>query len=517
VAAAPDPAAAQSSPCAGDFPASSVEQKPGPPLRFGITPSGAAGQIGASPSAFFPDDYEQILPRLAELRPPGGPFVTHVYTSWGTDSPAETTRLQDIVDRYSREGYLVELVLRYKPRPEQEGDIAAYAEYIRRMVRAFGPNRRVIAFQVTNEVNLTFSGDSSDGIFRGAQDALVQGILAGDDETKKLGYEQLELGFNWFYRLDDNTERNFWEGLRDRGGPPFVAALDWIGLDAYPGTFFPPETPPGGVPADDRNAIVNALSTLRCFARIPGIPKRVPIHVQENGYPTGPGQRTYERQAETLGRMVDAFHDYRGTYNVTDYRWFNMRDADTSSPNFQQQYGLLRSDYVPKPAFGVYRDRIARLSVRSPAPELTLEVAARGADATGAGDCAAQGVSATVTGPDVPEIRSVAFVLDGQRRGRDATAPFGRAFRPDARATVRVHRVAATVTLLDGRELALGARFTTCARRAPASRPEKPGRPGADRPNRPRSGSCGPAGPGVCARNQRGTGRRSVGKTVGGA
>jgi len=477
---------AQSSPCAGDFPASSVEQKPGPPLRFGITPSGAAGQIGASPSDFFPDDYAQILPRLAELRPLGGPFVTHVYSSWGSDGPAETARLQDIVDGYSREGYLVELVLRYKPRPEQEGDIAGYADYIRRMVRTFGPNRRVIAFQVTNEVNLTFSGDSSDGIFRGAQDALVQGILAGDDETKKLGYEQLELGFNWFYRLDDNTERNFWEGLRDRGGPAFVAALDWIGLDAYPGTFFPPETPPGGVPADDRNAIVNALSTLRCFARIPGIPKRVPIHVQENGYPTGPGQRTYERQAETLGRMVDAFHDFRGTYNVTDYRWFNLRDADTSSPNFQQQYGLLRSDYVPKPAFGVYRDRIARLSARHPAPELTLELVPRGARTAGTGNCAARGATATVAGPSVPEIRSVAFSLDQEGRGRDTSAPFRRTFRPETRRTATTHRVGAAVTLLDGRELVLQNRFTSCSRAAGRTRPQAPRGPGGTRPGRPR-------------------------------
>ncbi len=504
LAALPGAAAAQSSPCAGDFPASSVEQKPGPPLRFGITPSGAAGQVGASPSVFFPDDYAQILPRLAELRPVGGPFVTHVYSSWGNDSPAETARLQDIVDRYSREGYLVELVLRYKPRLEQEGDIAGYADYIRRMVRTFGPNPRVIAFQVTNEVNLTFSPDSSDGAFRGAQDALVQGVIAGHEETERLGHEQLELGFNWFYRLDDSSERNFWEGLRDRGGPRFVAALDWVGLDAYPGTFFPPETPPGGVPADDRSAIVNALSTLRCFARIPGIPRTVPIHVQENGYPTGPGQRSYERQAETLGRMVDAFHDFRGTYNVTDYRWFNMRDADTSSPNFQQQYGLLRSDYQPKPAFGVYRDRIARLSAKSPPPALSLTLARRGAR----GGCAARGVIATAEGPSVPDIRSVRFSLDGAARGQDTTAPFSDALRPAARRNARTHRVSAAVTLLDGRELLLEDRFTACARRAGPIRPQQPSRPGGNRPRRPRSTPCGsPDGPGVCARNQRGGGR----------
>ena len=53
--------------------------------------------------------------------------------------------------------------------------------------------------------------------------------------------------------------------------------------------------------------------------------------------------------------MVGAVNDFRGTYDVTDYRWFDLRDHDTASPNFQQHYGLLRDDYSPKPAFEAYR------------------------------------------------------------------------------------------------------------------------------------------------------------------
>jgi hypothetical protein len=55
-------------------------------------------------------------------------------------------------------------------------------------------------------------------------------------------------------------------------------------------------------------------------------------------------------------------HDFRGNYNVTDYRWFDLRDGDSASPNFQQQFGIMRSDYAPKPAFAAYRDLIAGLS-----------------------------------------------------------------------------------------------------------------------------------------------------------
>ena len=62
--------------------------------------------------------------------------------------------------------------------------------------------------------------------------------------------------------------------------------------------------------------------------------------------------------------MVGAVDDFRGTYNVTDYRWFDLRDHNSSGPSFQQHYGLLRDDYSPKPAFGAYRELVRRFSAR---------------------------------------------------------------------------------------------------------------------------------------------------------
>jgi hypothetical protein len=52
----------------------------------------------------------------------------------------------------------------------------------------------------------------------------------------------------------------------------------------------------------------------------------------------------------------------RDRYNITDYRWFDLRDADSTGPSFESQYGLLRDDYSPKPAFAVFRSLVARLS-----------------------------------------------------------------------------------------------------------------------------------------------------------
>jgi len=89
----------------------------------------------------------------------------------------------------------------------------------------------------------------------------------------------------------------------------------------------------------------------------------VPIHVEENGWPTGPG-RSEDAQERALRDMVGTVDEFRGTFGVSDYRWFDLRDHNTSSENFQHHYGLLRDDYSPKPAYGAYRRLVAALSRR---------------------------------------------------------------------------------------------------------------------------------------------------------
>jgi hypothetical protein len=131
-------------------------------------------------------------------------------------------------------------------------------------------------------------------------------------------------------------------------------------LDAYPGTVFPMLEPPVG--QGYRDGLVNAMSQLReCFMPIPGLGRRIPIHVEENGWPTGPGRSGHE-QVRAMRQMVGAADDFRGTYHITDYRWFDLRDHNTGSDSFQQHYGLLRDDYSRKPAFRVYRRLVENLS-----------------------------------------------------------------------------------------------------------------------------------------------------------
>jgi hypothetical protein len=345
--------------CLGDTSAAGVTQEPGPLLRFGITPAGEAGALGPAVPV-VPGTHEQDLAALAQLRPADGPFVIRLNRFFWSLGEEGIDRFQRTARSFTKQGYLVELQLRYHPTAEQEGDIPAWTRFVREVVDRLGSNPRVVALQVTNEVNLTISPDSSDGAYEGAQDALIEGVEAASAEAARKGFDQLQIGFNWFYRTDPTTEASFWNYLRDHGGPAFLAAVDWVGLDAYPGTIFPPLEPPGGY----RDGMVNAMSQLReCFLPIPGIGPAVPIHVEENGWPTGPG-RTDQQQLAALQEMTGAVDDFRGTYNVSDYRWFDLRDHNSSSLNFQHHYGLLLDNYTPKPAFAAY-GQIVRARSRS--------------------------------------------------------------------------------------------------------------------------------------------------------
>jgi hypothetical protein len=458
------PAGAQDGPpaCVGDTDTDSVPQLPGPHLRFGVNPRAVTGQIGPLPAPAVPEDPDRHLAKLGQLRPAGGPFVLRLTRFFWSDGEEGFARFLEMAGRYTLAGYLVELQVRYHPREDQEGDIAAWVEHVREVVRRFGPNPGVVGLQIANEVNITFSPDSSDGAYEGAREALVRGVIAAKDEARRHGYDQLRIGFNWAYRTDPAGETSFWQALRDRGGPEFVRSLDYIGLDAYPGTVFPPAEPEG---SDYRDGMVNAMSAIRCYSAIPGIPRAVPIEIGENGWPTTPG-RSYEEQANILREMVRAVHDFRGTYNVTDYRWFNLRDSQTGAPQVFQNAGLLEDDYDEKPAFAVYRDLVSELTVANPErrarrrARVALRLRFRPGRTAAGRRCARGPVRATVVGR---RARRATFFRDGRRVARDTRRPLSRVVdRQRRRWTAGRHRVRVGVRLAGGRLVRLARTYRGC-------------------------------------------------------
>jgi len=165
---------------------------------------------------------------------------------------------------------------------------------------------------------------------------------------------------------------------------------------------------------------------------------------------------------------VRAVHDFRGTYNVTDYRWFNLRDADTSSPVLFQHFGLLEDDYDRKPAFAAYRSLVRELSVRGrPAfltPRLVLRLRYRRARDRGGRRCARGPVRATVRGRDSRYALRAEFFRGHRMIARDTRPPLSRVVdRRHHRGRSHLHGVRARVRMGDGRLARLSRRYRVCA------------------------------------------------------
>jgi hypothetical protein len=231
---------------------------------------------------------------------------------------------------------------------------------VRNTVQALTSNPEFVSLQVTNEANVTNAPNAADGHYAGAPDALIAGVIAAKAEARRAGVPNLKVGFNWA----DETGRGqseFWSYLGRRGGKAFTNAVDWVGLDAYPGTWGR-SIGAGALSEGTVAALDNAFRRLRArYMPLAGIPATVPLHVSENGYPTGPG-RTDAMQVQAMRAAISAVERARLRYNVTDYRWFDLRDADSASTSFESQYGVLQDDYSPKPAYEVFRALVAELS-----------------------------------------------------------------------------------------------------------------------------------------------------------
>jgi hypothetical protein len=221
---------------------------------------------------------------------------------------------------------------------------------------------------ITNEVNINFSANTSDGYYTGAEDALIQGIEAAHQEAVRRHYSQLRFGFTYAYRFPEDS--SFFSYLAAHGGPAFRRALGFVGLDVYPGTVFPPAATPV---EDYRGDLAQAAGVLRdCFLPQAQIGSRVPIWITEDGVSSG--TLSEDQQAAVLKQLVQAVHDYSGTFGISDYRWFNLRDSTSSTqPAYRvgltfSSFGLLRDDYSRKPAFATYHRLIASLGARTPPP-----------------------------------------------------------------------------------------------------------------------------------------------------
>lgn len=337
-------------------------------LRMGIDP-GIGGSAGGVQFPSTPDDQAKDLAGVKALAVRGRQLVVRLNRLFWSDGQSGINTFIQLVRSYSAAGFEVELQVRYHPASGQAGDIAGWLAYVRHVVDTFGGNRHVVAMTITNEVNINFSPNTSDGYYSGAEDALIQGIEAAHREAVRRHFNQLRFGFTYAYRFPDDS--SFFTYLASHGGPAFIRALGFVGLDFYPGAVFPPVMAPGDT---YRAELAQAAGVLRdCFMPEGGIPARVPIWITEDGISSG--TMSEADQASALKQLVEATRDYSGTFNITDYRWFNLRDSTSPAqlsyavPLAFASFGLLRDDYSRKASFGIYHQLIASLGARTPPPK----------------------------------------------------------------------------------------------------------------------------------------------------
>lgn len=318
-------------------------------LRFGDDPE-LAGDAGPAQLPAVPLDEKEVSKAVLALQVPGTPLVQRLNRLFESDGDAGIERFGRMVARWSGLGLPSEVQVRYHPSPEQEGDLAAWVSYVRRVVDRIGADRHVVSMTITNEVNLPISKNTSDGAYARATDALLQGIVAAHDEARRRGFDHLRFGFTYAYRSPQDND--FWQALA-AGGPRFRSALDFVGLDLYPGTVFPPVVLP---PGTEGAATVQALGVLRrCLMPMGGIGGRTAIWLTENGYASAPAPKSEASQAAAMTATIRALCRYGGGFGVTDYRYFNLRDNNSLGTGLFSADGLLRDDYRRKPAFEALR------------------------------------------------------------------------------------------------------------------------------------------------------------------
>lgn len=330
-----------------------------PALVFGIHPGGGVGTVNG-PVTARPENPSLRQAALDALRVDANrPFVIHLYDEYRRRSDGDVLPawLRRQIEGYADRGYDVELVLRYRPRSSR-GDVRGFVRFVHRRVAQLADVRDLTHLQITNEANVDGAPDAADGAYRNVRAALVRGVIAADREARRQGRRDLAIGFNWAYAKGRKQDR-FFRSLRTRGGRRFAKAVDWVGVNAYPGTWGP-TLPAGGLERAASRATVDAMRALRKRHLPRARLGHAAIIFAESGYPTDLDARDQSQQQTVMTAVVRAVLRYRRAYRVHGLRWFKLRDANSSIANFESHYGLLRDDYSPKLGFFTYRELVDR-------------------------------------------------------------------------------------------------------------------------------------------------------------
>jgi hypothetical protein len=314
-------------------------------MVFGIYPGGVAGtDTGLTNSK--PNDPVLIRQALAQLQPDNHNLIVRGYLH---DNGSEETadEAPENAEQYITANNTLDLVVCYR---SAEPDETIWVSAIKKIIQRYG--EKLNSIQITEEPNLknVFAGDGS---FKNIEQALFTGVIAAKEEILRSGLKA-KVGFNAILSFDPAD--TFWNTIGSEEFRPFREAIDYAGLDFFPDVFRPVAA--DGEPNDLQRSVINVLRYFR-YERLEknGISHSVPIHITENGWPTAEG-KTYQRQAEVLEKIIRTVYSLKAELNITQYELFSLRDADSANQDIFHQFGLLKDDYTPKPAFETFKKLI---------------------------------------------------------------------------------------------------------------------------------------------------------------
>lgn len=261
----------------------------------------------------------------------------------GTDADTWQKEMPSVADlaRYTANGRKLDLVL---SNWDATGNMPRWSSFIRYCIERYGAYLENL--QICEEPNnLEYPGD---GRFGHSVEAVVAGIYTASEAIRNGGL-RIAAGFN---AVPSTMVCDcFWSGLRRHMNQEFLNALDYVALNLYLDTAEP-------LTGEIETAVEESLTRFRDDTMAgAGIPQSIPLHISESGWPTGP-QRFYTRQAELLRRAVGKIYEIRQALNITQFGLFSLRDADTGDPQVCRQFGIMRDDYTPKPAFETFQGLI---------------------------------------------------------------------------------------------------------------------------------------------------------------
>lgn len=314
---------------------------------FGIYPGGAAGTDQGMTYAGPANQPAEISAALNRLQGDKKSLLVRTYLTYGGNGRVKHLLPENPL-QYAVKGRKIDLVIGYQP---QTADLVDWTKFIVAQIQLYAPYLSKV--QVCEEPNL-HGIPGIDGDSPKVREALMQGVIAAKRVIRQNGWN-IAVGFNTVPNFDPSND--FWRFLGKHASDEFYDSLDYTGFDFFPDVFRP-------VAEDKLAEAVGAVITHYMEeSRVEGkIPRHLPVHITENGWATSP-ERSYEKQALVIEKIIRALYDLKSVFPLTHYEMFDLRDADSSNPDFFYQFGLMKDDYTPKPAFCVFQNLIAELGV----------------------------------------------------------------------------------------------------------------------------------------------------------